>query len=205
MSFVDSLKDLWGRPALSSLSFLRSAAETAPIPEYREAARQLLAYHGQPVEDDPKVEPAMWHTMVRGQPHMERVFSDFRLMIAPRYASEGAVIRDYDLVLQIHASDSLPRPRSFDDILPFLGGWATGYRGTLEAFHYDRGITFTSPLRFETSPGQSFAEARFSLPTIALGELRISFCLTTESGHSVEEVEIFPLEAIPDRWKAEHA
>ncbi|MEY4484155.1 MAG: hypothetical protein RL693_1607 [Verrucomicrobiota bacterium] len=204
MTFAETLKDHWGNPAMSSLSFLRTAAITAPIPEYREAARQLLEYYREPIEDAPEVDPVVWHTTLQGQPHMERVFSDFRLLIVPHYGGEGTFIRDYDIILQIHLPDGARRPKSFDDIEPFLGGWKTGYRGTLEAYHYDRGISFTAPLRFETSPDQTFAEARYSLPTVALGEARISFCLTTESGHWEEEIEVLPLVAIPEGWKAEH-
>jgi hypothetical protein len=204
MTFVEALKDHWGNAALSSLSFLHAAAKMAPIPEYREAARQLLEYYREPIEKEQEIEPVVWHTTVKGQPYMERVFSDFRLLIVPRYGGEGAFIRDYDIILQIHLADGAPRPKSFHDIQPFLGGWKTGYRGTLEAYQYDRGISFTAPLRFETSPDQAFAEARYSIPTVALGEARISFCLTTESGHCEEEVEILPLEAIPAEWKAEH-
>ncbi|MDF1755242.1 MAG: hypothetical protein P1U89_20805 [Verrucomicrobiales bacterium] len=204
MTFVESLKDHWGRAALSSLSFLRAAATSAPIPEYREAARQLLAYYREPIPDDREVEGSVWHTRLQGQAHMERVFNDFRLLIVPRYGGEGTFIRDYDFILQIHISDDASRPQSFDDIAPFLGGWKTGYRGSFEAFHNDRGISITAPLRFETSPDQTFAEAKYSVPTVALGEARISFCLTTESGHWEEEVEIFPVEAIPEGWKAEH-
>jgi len=85
-----------------------------------------------------------------------------------------------------------------------LGGWTSGYRGSLEVYHYERGISFTAPLRFETSPDQSFAEARYSIPTIALGEVSLSFCLTTDSGHWEEEVEILPLELIPEQWKGEY-
>ena len=204
MTFVEELKDHWGNAALSSLSFLHAAAKTAPIPEYREAARQLLEYYREPAEKEEAIESTVWHTTVEGQPYMARVFSDFRLLIVPRFGGEGTFIRDYDIILQLHLPDDAPRPKSFDDIEPFLGGWKTGYRGTLEAYHYERGISFTAPLRFETSPDQTFAEARYSLPTVALGEVRISFCLTTETGHWEEEVEIFPLEAIPDGWKSEH-
>ena len=104
----------------ASTEFLRAAAADSLLDVYREAAVELLQEEGLPVPDRVESPKKSWYTTLDGSPHLQEIFSDFRVLWSPKYKAKN-VIHEYVLALQIHLPEDAPKPDRFDDIEPFFG------------------------------------------------------------------------------------
>lgn len=204
LPFAEKLKNHWGNAAASSYTFLTQAAEHAPLPVYRDVAAEMLGGYGEPIPEPEIPDDFSWHTTVEGQPHIARVFEDFRVLWIPQYGGGGEWIERYKLLIEIHPEQIDRLPKSFDDLDPFLGGWTTGYRARLQVADSNWINTITTPICFETTPGESFAEAEFEISAQHLDYAQLKFLLTSETGHFVESVEADIFAIIPEGWREQH-
>lgn len=204
LPFTEKLRNLWGNSTVSSFKFLTHAAEHAPLRVYREVAGAMLSHYREPVPEPDVHDEVSWHTTVDGQPHIAKVFEDFRVLWIPEYGGDGEWIERYKLLIEIHPKTLDRLPNSFDDLEPFLGGWTTGYRCRLEVADADWTNSITMPTCFETAPGESFAEAEFEISAQHLDFARLTFLLTTETGHFVESVEADLFAIVPEGWRNHH-